>query len=251
MAEITKNQPAKVGSVFDLPGKSIKIVKENWKLFALVNILSIISALFQLNNAKPWEDRNFSETFSSAGFGNYNENFTEILGGIAIVGLIVFILTFFLYAMATSLEIRTSNGEKPSFDAIFSDAKRFWLRQIALILVCGFIIVIGLFLLIVPGIIAISRLIMAPYVMFDKKLGIFDSIKASNELAKGNFVAIWSVLIVFILLSILLSALLGLIPFIGSLLGAIASIGISLMLVLRYRELQSKKSIIAKPATTQ
>ncbi len=46
--ESTKS--AQTGSAFDLLGKSYNIVKENWQIFAVVNIFAIIYAVLDAMN---------------------------------------------------------------------------------------------------------------------------------------------------------------------------------------------------------
>lgn len=237
---------AKIGSVFDLPEKSWNLVKKNWQMFAVVNILSLLSGVLAIFSDPPKEENNlnFFESTSSLLLGP-GLGFFIGLGVIIVLAFIV--ASIFLLAMSTSLELRASKNEKPSFDTLFQTAKKFWLRQLGLFIVMGFIITIGLILLIVPGIYAIGRLIFAPYLMFDKDLGIIDSLKASANLTKGNAGPVWASIGLTILFGIG-AGIVGSLPLIGELLSTIIIIAFSLILVLRYRELKAAFPGKAKPA---
>ena len=78
---------------------------------------------------------------------------------------------------------------------------------------------------------------MAPYHMVDKNLGIMDAIKQSNEQAKGKMSKIYAAIGVIILIS-LLASIVGSVPILGPLAGAVITIGFSLILALRYQELK-------------
>lgn len=237
MTEVKKHVTPAYSDLADLAAKSIEVVKRNWKMFALVNILTVASALFSLADN--------DESKSKFAF-NYNgmvfdKSFTETelgasLGVIALIALVVLVASIFLAAMSTSLMVRTSKGEQPDVDVLTEDAKKLWLRQFGLYIVMGLIILGGLILLIIPGIIAIIRLSLAPYFMFDKNLGIMDSIKASNDLTKQHMGLIIGAIFVAILAGIA-SSVVSEIPYIGALIGLVLTIALSMVLTLRYREL--------------
>ncbi len=237
---------AKVGSVFDLPEKSWQLVKKNWQMFAVVNILSLLSAVLAIFSDPPKDEQNY-QTFGSAGNMLLGPGLAPAIGLGIIVILAFIVASIFLLAMSTSLELRSSKNETPSFDTLFQTAKKFWLRQLGLFIVMGIIITIGLILLIVPGIYAIGRLIFAPYLMFDKDLGIVDSLKASANLTKGNAGPVWAAIGLTILFGVG-AGIIGAFPVIGELLSTLIMIAFSLIIVLRYRELKAAFPGKAKPA---
>lgn len=103
------------------------------------------------------------------------------------------------------------------------------------------VIGIGFLLLIVPGIIAIGRLALAPYIMIDKKVGIEEALKQSNELGKKYFWKVWAAILVMILVTAILAGLLGIIPILGPLASVAVSIAFSVVLALRYQQLRGHK----------
>jgi TRAP-type C4-dicarboxylate transport system permease large subunit len=102
------------------------------------------------------------------------------------------------------------------------------------------IIVVGFLLLIVPGVIAVGRLAMAPFIMIDKKAGIEDALKQSNELGRKYFGKVWAVVGVTILISVLTAIISG-IPVLGPLAGTAIAISYSVILALRYKQLKGHK----------
>jgi Uncharacterised protein family (UPF0259) len=233
-----KVQQKTVGSVFDLPEKSFNIVKENWQMFAVVNVLTLLAALFSFDNSDSARENKYgaNSAFDIGGFASGSELAAIIGLGLAAL-ILVLALAIFLNAMSTALEVRTSKGEKPDFNSLIDAGKKYWARLLGLTILSGLIVLGGLILLIIPGIIAIGRVAMAPYHMVDKDLGIMDSLKASNEMGKTHWQAVWAAILLMIGIG-LITSILGVIPVIGSLLGTIVTIFLSLVLPLRYLELK-------------
>lgn len=237
-----------VGSVFDLPAKSWEIVKNNWQMFAVVNILSIFSALAGIFGDQSEKQANIYDKFQGGGASLFSgPELAAALGIGSVIAILFIVFNIFLYAMATSLELRSSTGEKPDFNSLFDAGKKYWLRLLGLMIVAGVTIFIGLLLFIVPGIIAIGRLIFAPYIMFDKDMGIVDSMRASAHLTKGKAGLVWAAIGVMILVSIA-AGIISAIPVIGALIGTLVTIAFSLVLVLRYQEIKRVDPAGIKPA---
>jgi hypothetical protein len=229
-----KVQQKTVGSVFDLPEKSFNIVKENWQMFAIVNILSLISAAFALTGA----DKDNNNMYSNSNFGLASGGELAAVLGLGLIFFLVLVaLSIFLYAMSVVLQVRASKGQRPNFNELVEGGKKYWLRIIGLSILSGIIVVVGLILLIIPGIIAIGRIAMAPFHMVDKDLGVMDSLKASNEMGKKHAGAVWAAILLFFGISIIIGIISG-IPYIGALIGAVGAIVFSLILPLRYLELK-------------
>ncbi len=252
MTDTTTQSKPQLGSVFDLPAKSWKFVKDNWIMFAFVNVFTLLGALSEIsqNENTTVDTTTDLQNALMPGSAFINDNLGLTAGVALAVVLIVGVIMLFFAAMSTSLSLRSVDGEKPTAGELFETAKKYWLRQLGLIIVIAVIVIVGLILLIVPGIIAILRLSMAPYLMFDRDLSIMDSIKASNELTKKNMGAVAAAIGLYLLISIGLS-ILGEIPVVGPLALAIGSIIFSLIMVLRYRELTSgSKAASTTPAST-
>lgn len=230
-----KKSSHEVGSAFDLLGKSYEIVKKNWQVFAVVNILAILSAVLKALDL----DKDSRTNWAMGGSWNASSG-TElgtVLGlGLAIL-LVLGVVGLFLYTMSISLHVKASAGKTPDVNELFEDGKKYFFPVVGTAIVSGLIVLGGLILLIVPGIIAIGRLAMAPYHVVDKNLGIVDALKASNKQAIGRMGLVYGAIGVIILISIIAS-LLDVIPVIGPLVGVGVTIAYSLVLALRYQQLK-------------
>lgn len=223
-----------LGSVFDLPRKSYEIVMRNWQMFAFVNIITIITSIFLAIGNTSTNYNSYSEGMFS------DQDFTNIMGPLAIFGIVFALVSIFFYAMTVGLAVKSIDGEKPDVNELLGIGKKYWLRQLGLVILLSIIIGFGLLLLIIPGIIAFLRLSLAPYLMYDRNLGVIDSIKASAELTKGRMGAVAAAIGVMILINIGLG-LFGVLPIIGDLIAAVGAILFSLVIALRYRELTRLK----------
>lgn len=232
MSDINQKANSDVGSVFDLPRKSFELVKNNWEMFAFVNIVALLSAFVSI----------FNKDIPS--YGNFSTNTltdNDILTGtdlwvITIVGLLVALVSIFFYSMTVGLNVDTVRGKKPNIDRLLEIGKKFWLRQLALVIVLSIIIAIGLILLIIPGIIAILRLSFAPYLMYERNLGVMDSLKASAEVTKGKMGAVAAAILVTMGIGIVLGIFQGL-PVLGPIIVVVGTIAFSLIIALRYAEI--------------
>jgi hypothetical protein len=230
-----KSEPT--GSAFDLLGKSADIVKKNWQVFAVVNIFTIVGALDKAFNRDVTNNGYWSSYQANNWGGLSGPQLAGTLGlGFAIV-LLLAIVGIFLYAMSVSLQVKSTARKKPQLPELFEDGKKYFFRIIGVSLLSGLIILVGLALLVVPGIIAIGRLIMAPYHLVDKDLGVVEALKRSNDQAIGKMGLIYGAIGVTIVIAIL-AGLIGVIPVLGPLAGAAITIAYSLVLPLRYRQLK-------------
>jgi hypothetical protein len=232
-----KSNNPRIGSAFDLLGKSYEIVKKNWQAFAVVNILAILSAFFAAISPDKGNDNWVLKT-AGKWEGVSGLELASILGAGFLALLLLIIVAIFLYAMATSLEVKSTAGKKPDISELFEDGKRYFFRIFGLVILMGLIIVAGFLLLIVPGIIAIGRLVMAPYYLVDKDLSIMQALKQSNDKAIGNMGRIYGAIGVTILVAIFAN-IIGAIPVIGALIGVAITIAFSLVVALRYQQLKS------------
>ncbi len=99
--------------------------------------------------------------------------------------------------------------------------RKFW-SYVGVSILFGIIVLIGFILLIVPGFIALTAFMFAPYFVIDKGLGPIEALKASARITKGNRLRVLG-----LIAAVALVSLLGAIAFLIGLLVAIplAAIG--------------------------
>ena len=96
-------------------------------------------------------------------------------------------IVFFAGLIRTCILLANHSMEKLSFDG-FKMPVMTYLKVFGLSIIVGFIVLIGTFLCVVPGIWLAIRLSMSEYYLLDHpEAGIGESIKASWEMTKGNF----------------------------------------------------------------
>ncbi len=104
-------------------------------------------------------------------FGSLLNIASVIFGIIVQIGLIKAIL-------------KVVDGQKPSFDDLFSES-RYFLRYVGASLLYGLIVIGGLLLFIAPGIIWGIKFQFYKYLIVDKNMGVLESLKKSAEMTKG------------------------------------------------------------------
>lgn len=121
-------------------------------------------------------------------------------------------LFFYLVSLAASFiiapaytiaELRSADDKKIDLVDTVKQGLPYAIRMFLLQILTALVVLVGLLLLIVPGIIAIQRLLLAQYYLVDKDLGIIDAMKASAADAKKYPGAVWGligVLLVYMLL---------------------------------------------------
>lgn len=111
------------------------------------------------------------------------------------------------------LLLRGVRGEEPEIDDLLAGF-RTYVNAVGGMLLYGLAVVVGLVLLIVPGLIAMVRLAFTPYMIVDRDLGPVDAVKASWEATRGHGWTLFGLLIVslLILLGGLLLLLVGVVP---------------------------------------
>lgn len=135
--------------------------------------------------------------------------------------------------MSNAAQLDAVERRPLDFQDLWQVVKKQGWSLLKLYIVMSVIIMIGLVLFIIPGLIFIRRYLLAPYVMLERKTGILDSLKQSAALSKANTGAIWGVLGVMLLIS-----LVGFVPIIGGLASFALGCLYSLAPAMRYQQLK-------------
>jgi hypothetical protein len=136
-----------------------------------------------------------------------------LVAGLAVAMLLSMVVSLAIAAVVqgalTRATIAESEGHRASFGECLSIGLRFFLPLIAVGIVVGLGVVLGLILLIVPGVIlALMWSVAAPAVVVERE-GVFAALRRSAELTKG---ARWKILGLFLVVLVgywLLSVVLG------------------------------------------
>lgn len=155
-----------------------------------------------------------------------------------VVGVLgVLAILIFFYPFMFVLKLQSAKGVKQGFRKTLSQSRPFIWRVLGLYIVRGIIILVGLVLLIVPGLFMWRRYMLAPYYLIDKNLSIDEALKRSASETKPFSNAIWGMIGVYLVLIFL-----GIIPLIGGLIGSVASIVYCCAQGLRYLQIQKARA---------
>jgi hypothetical protein len=226
-------------SVLELFSKSYGLVKANLNIFILLYSVSALFALWNFlnwftNDKLTWSQQNtdISNTFSSLS----GVHFTTPAG--VAVGLAIFmaVAAVILGLMQVILTLLVSQGKKPDFADIWHIFVRKGFKLLLLEVVMGLILIVGFLALIIPGVILLWRLFLAPYLLLDKDIGIQEALRRSWNLTRGYAWPIYSVILFAILLSIT-----GAIPYLGPIISFLLLVAFAVAPALRYQELKEAR----------
>lgn len=107
----------------------------------------------------------------------------------AALGFFVFLYNVFVMGPVgfgvAYVSLKAARGEKPEVADMFEGFK-VYLNAVAASLLVGIIVVVGLVLLIVPGIIFACKLVFVPYLVVDKKMEATEAVRTSWRMTDGR-----------------------------------------------------------------
>ncbi|MFN8239776.1 MAG: hypothetical protein U0X39_03385 [Bacteroidales bacterium] len=156
------------------------------RLLLVVIVLSIVDAPLKLVNFKfDPTDLNFHhfeiENFLKlATFGV----FAAFMG---LIGLLYYFLVAPVFRYGSKLMfVQAVRQERPDFDLLIKGFRENYLSIILANLLVTALITIGIFALIIPGIIVACRLVFTGFIVMDKKLDPVESLELSWKLTRGH-----------------------------------------------------------------
>lgn len=228
-------------SAIGLFGESYRLVRRNLNSYAIiyavpaaVTVASVIDVLVNSKDA----DWGYGDAFSYSVFGPSLGADTSLPTASIILAVVIVVALIVTILMTTILNLRVSAGQTPSFGSLWQDFIRVWLwaKLIGLFVMMTILIVAGMIALIIPGVILIWRLFLAPYILVDKNTGVTEALSESWNMTRGYGWSIYSI----ILFSILLS-LSGIIPLVGALISFALAVAYAAAPALRYQEIKTTK----------
>lgn len=224
-------------SAIDLFSKSYNLVRGNLKMFLLFSSVSIAASLIamgqQLSDADTKKDLSSWENVASSALGPDFSSASSITGLGILVGIFSIVGVVFALMMLI-LALRTAQGKKPNFDAVWAEFRQKGLKLFLLFICVALALLVGFLLLVIPGVILLWRLSMAPYLMLDKGTDISESFVQSWEMTKGYAWPIYSIYLVSIALAIA-----NFVPIIGGLIALGLGIAYTCAIPLRYEEIKN------------
>jgi len=147
-------------------------------LTALLTIPSLLLSLYVTSNVTQAMGMNPAGGIAPGGTGRFFEMS-------ALSGLVYLVFTFLLQAALTQGTIMWLNGDKPSFGQSLSVAVKNFLPLVAIAILTGLGFMLGMILLIIPGIILAMMWSVTVPVRVVEGAGITESFGRSRALTKG------------------------------------------------------------------
>jgi uncharacterized membrane protein len=143
--------------------------RQIWKYFIALFLIGIIGCIIGI----PTGMNEWVQGAAAAGI----LGFLAFIYGILVEGPVQYGVAFAF--------LKAARGDKLEIKDMFEAFKNYWNAVLASLFV-GVIIVIGLVLLIVPGIIFACKLAFTPYLVVDRKMGVMEAIEESWRMTGGH-----------------------------------------------------------------
>ncbi len=173
-------------------GTGWRVMMDNFlRLFLVIIILAIITAPFKMFNL------HFDLSDLHRGPWNWGSEWGQNLFRIGTLGIVAafFGLLAMLYAFLVApvfeyggnmIFVQAVRKIKPDFEYLIKGFKENYLHIVLANLLVFALVVLGLFALIIPGIIIACRLAFVSYIIMDKKLDPIEAVELSWKLTKGH-----------------------------------------------------------------
>lgn len=138
----------------------------------------------------------------------------KLFGDAQLGQIILDLIMVYLALITYHVYLAGCDGQKLDFGQAFAKAANpaMYGKLLIISLLMWLAIGIGFILLIVPGVIILSRLVLAPYYLVDRNLGIGESLSTAWNESKGHVGKVWGIVGVYILMALLMITIIG-IPF--------------------------------------
>jgi hypothetical protein len=233
-----RNSAYHLPGAFDLftPSKEL-VLKNIWifgPLYAVPLIFGIHDWIWSPGPNQPhhWYNHAYGLNASTPGNPIPDYGFSAFVGLTLLWFLIVLIVGSVAAMMSQAAQLDAVEKRPLDFQDLWKVVKELGWRLLGLYVVMAVIIIVGFILLIIPGLFAVRRYMLAPYVMIDKKTGIREALDKSAELSLVNTGALWGVMGVMFLIG-----LINIIPFVGGLVSFVVGGLYSVAPAMRYQQL--------------
>ena len=125
------------------------------------------------------------------------------------VAILLYVMIFLFQISAYTVLISSLHLQKISLAQALDKATRLSLKIIAVYIIILVTVFVGLVALIVPGLILLPRLILAPYYIIDQEMTVKQAIEAAWHNSKEQGLRTWAVIAVQILFGLLAIIIIG------------------------------------------
>lgn len=208
--ETNKNNYRLVPTFGNSFGTGWNVMMDNFlRLFLVVIVLSILTAPFKMLDFKFNEnDFNHIPFFDDIARGDFRHLFTIGSLGVlaAFLGLVALLYALLVAPVFTyggdMIFVQAVRKVKPDFEYLVKGFMENYFNIVLASLLVTALIIMGFFLLIIPGIIIACRLVFVSYIVMDKKLDPIEAVEMSWRLTRGHtwrifFMGVVSVFIIF------------------------------------------------------
>ncbi len=183
MGEVVQNSAVLVPGVGSSYGNGWR---QLWKYFLELFLIGIIGLVIGI----------------PSGMGGWSG---DAVAGATILGVLGFIYSILIvgpvdYGVSFAY-LKAARGDKLEIKNMFEAFHNYWNAVLANVLV-GVIVIVGLILLIVPGIIFACKLVFTPYLVVDRKMEVIEAVKESWRMTSGHAWKVFGMGLLAILISI-------------------------------------------------
>lgn len=147
--------------------------------------------------------------------------------------IVTMLIEMLFSAGLTYTQIESSHRHKTGYPAALVKGYHVFWRYAGLSICVAVVVLAGFIAFIVPGVFLLRRYYLSQYYLVDKDLGVFEAMRLSAERSKKFANAIWGLLGVQLLISIV-----NIIPGMGQLIGGVASLLYSYAPAVRYKQIE-------------
>lgn len=163
----------KAFSISDIFSESWALFKTHWKFMVIATfIVMVVQGIFD--------------------FFGYDVDATGAASGSIPMSIIGGIVSIILGIGLIAVTLKLVRGEQADYKDLFTSSSfRMFFVYLGASILYSIMIVVGLILLIVPGIIVMVMFMPFVYLVVDKEMGVIDSLKEAKRITKGHLVDIF------------------------------------------------------------
>lgn len=217
----------------------VEYIKESWKIYTkkenfiffskIIAVFAVISLILGF----------ISGYFSISDPNNIDYSNIPMLIGFVILSLLLIILGYWSQTTQYLMILRMGDSEKEVLKLGFKKIIKFFVASFFV----GLIVLLGILLLIIPGIMFGVWYSFCIWLVLDKQMRVFEALKTSKAMVKGRFWKIFGRSAVFGLFGFVVSIIISMVPYAGGLLVSFVAPLLILPHYLLYKDLVNNQKI--------